>query len=254
VMFELSQQEQIVAAAFDFEHDEQESAFLDLVIEGAWKVVGTGGENGAIVRRASGVAIATIGGDDADILDSERLQGCDGGRGDFRDDLEAEDASLGADQMTDQGGVPSAAGAEFEYGLARLELQQIEHAQHERGLRNGGEDVAVSVAEEHERPVGVERGEVLREVFGRQLVPFGGSPLAVASDEEMSGVGEISLFGGVADRRLGVDATAFFEEVELRFFERLHVYLGGLRAGDRPWGVKGWEEGQRWRAAMAAET
>ena len=81
-----------------------------------------------------------------------------------RNDLEAEDPSSWPDDLPDQRSVPSGSGSQLEHGVTGLQLKEVEHAEHERGLGDRGRDVLVIVTEEDDRFVGVERGQMLVQV------------------------------------------------------------------------------------------
>jgi hypothetical protein len=80
------------------------------------------------------VAFRSVTSHDLYVRDSQRIDGFCCSLSQLRNDLKTRDMSFRSDQVPQQCGVPSAASSQFKDLVSRLELQKVEHPEHERGL------------------------------------------------------------------------------------------------------------------------
>ena len=80
------------------------------------------------------VAFRSVTSHDLYVRDSQRVDGFRCFLSQLRNDLETHNLSGWSNQVPHQCGVPSAARSQFKDLISRVELEKVEHLEHERGL------------------------------------------------------------------------------------------------------------------------
>jgi hypothetical protein len=82
--------------------------------------------------------------------------------------------------------------------------------------------VLIVVAEENDWAVGVEGGEVLGEVVGRNIAPLAGAPFAIAPDEAVPRSCEVRILGRSAGRSFAIELPGLIQQLPLIFLDIVH--------------------------------